>query len=196
MINDLFNNYKQSVIELADKLPQWNSKDFGRKFNSAISSLFEEAGELSGLISKKRIRKDYWCVEPKTLPDFEEIKQKFTDEASDFLWVMTCSCYCLGHGDIDILSILKESEEEYSNYNIKFEQTLYDIFSSISTMNISNMFDDRSLETCLKDLVYSFGLFLAALYCEYDIKFEDMIKYNLDKLSNRYDTDGKRVDGK
>ena len=41
-----------------------------------------------------------------------------------------------------------------------------------------------------------FSLFLLALKVEYNITLDDLIDYNMNKLSNRYDKDGKRTDGK
>ena len=43
----MFEIYSKSVYELADKLPQWSSKDYHRRFNNAVASLLEEAGEFS-----------------------------------------------------------------------------------------------------------------------------------------------------
>ena len=57
-LKDKLIEFEDSVIELASKLPQWNSEDMNRRLNSAGFSLLEEAGEISGLVSKKRIRKN------------------------------------------------------------------------------------------------------------------------------------------
>ena len=45
------NNFEQSVIDLANKLPQWSSEDMDRRKQSSVSSMFEEMGELCGLVS-------------------------------------------------------------------------------------------------------------------------------------------------
>lgn len=191
-----FKEYEKIVHNLADKLPQWNTEDFERKFKSSISSLLEEAGELSGLISKKRIRKHYWKADPKTLSDFKDIREQFMNEASDFLWVLVCSCYCLGYETIDIPVKLELAFKDYSDYDLDLEQTLFDVFSSIILMDTANLFEDRNIGVCLEDTIYTFGLFLASLYHEYDISLDDLLKYNMSKLEHRYDKDGKRVDGK
>ena len=195
-MNPLFEEFKQSVYELANKLPQWSSEDYSRRFHSAMSSLFEEAGEISGLISKRRIRKNYWKAVPNTLEDFEIIRQEFISEASDFLWVLTCSCYVLGHIDIDLIKQFSDAEIEYNNYELDFEQTLYDVFSSLVLTENANLFEDRCIRSCLEDVAYSFGLFLASLFKEYNISFDELLTYNMNKLEHRYDKDGKRVDGK
>lgn len=195
-MNPLFEEFKQSVYELANKLPQWSSEDYSRRFHSAMSSLFEEAGEISGLVSKRRIRKNYWKAVPSTLEDFNVIKQEFISEASDFLWVLTCSCYVLGHVDIDLIKQFSEAEVEYNNYELDFEQTLYDVFSLLVLTENANLFEDRCIHSCLEDVAYSFGLFLASLAKEYSISFDELLTYNMDKLGHRYDKDGKRVDGK
>ena len=58
MTTTYFNIFEDSVFNLAQELPQWNSDDKERILVSSISSLHEEAGEISGLISKFRIRKE------------------------------------------------------------------------------------------------------------------------------------------
>lgn len=188
-LENLFLEYQQSVIDLANKLPQWNSKDYNRRLNSAIASLFEEAGEISGLISKTRIRKDYWKKDVKTLSDYEDIRQKFIDETSDFLWVLVCSCYSLGwKGDIYNILI----KEPNNILGMTFESSLYNIFDDIFSLNVCC----GDIKPFIYDIIFDFNIFLSKLNEEYEIKLEDLITFNMNKLNNRYDKDGKRVDGK
>lgn len=196
---ELFNQYKQSVYELADKLPQWNSEDKNRVLDSAISSLFEEAGEIAGIISKKRIRKDYWNAEEKQLYDYKEIRQKFIDETSDFLWVFVCSCHCLGYDSIPNLEHFNDVRKEYEeSTTTNFNHILFDLICDITAFHIQASYADGfAIVSTLHDIAYTFGLFLAALEDKYDITFDVLIKYNLSKLNVRYDsTTGKRLDGK
>lgn len=199
----MFEIYSKSVYELADKLPQWSSKDYYRRFNNAVASLLEEAGEISGLISKYRLRSkgdiDFYNTKFRDLPiDIQQtIKQKFIDEVSDELWVLTCTCYALGYKDsIDIPRIFKEAEEVYDYFDMELEQALFDVVSTIVTMNQNNLFEDCNIVFSLCEIVKYFGIFLAALNREYGISFDDLMKYNMNKLGLRYDENGKRVDGK
>ena len=193
-VTENFEEYKKSVYELANKLPQWNSDDYSRRYYSAVSSLFEEAGELSGLISKKRIRKNYWFTKPSNLIDFEEIKQKFIDEASDFLWVLVCSCYSLGYTDLDFIEQFDIASEEFSILSYNFEQSLFNVIADISSLNMVNNFQYKALGPYFNDIIYSFGVFIQYLNTDYGITLDDLIRHNNEKLSNRYDKDGKRVD--
>lgn len=97
MNKEKFQEFEKSIHNLADKLPQWKKDSpIDRRMQSAYFSLLEEAGEISGLISKKRIRKHYWeTKDVKTLEDYSKIKEKFIDETGDFLWVFICSCYSI-----------------------------------------------------------------------------------------------------
>lgn len=188
---ELWNQYKNSVIDLASKLPQWNSFDLHRKYYSAISSLFEEAGELAGICSKMRSRSKEYGVSTKEQTNFNDARQKFIDETSDFLWVLTCTSWCL-NTDVDVFCVINESINNFvqdfdDTTDCDFELFLYDLFSSIVEFTLDNKF---------KSIVYEFGYFLEALNREYNITFEDLIQHNMDKLNNRYDKDGKRVDGK
>ena len=199
----MFEIYSKSVYELADKLPQWSSKDYYRRFNNAVASLLEEAGEISGLISKYRLRSkgdiDFYNTKFRDLPiDIQQtIKQKFIDEVSDELWVLTCTCYAFGYKDsIDSPRTFKEAEEIHDCLDIELEQALFDVVSCITIMNQNNLFEDCNIVFSLCEIVKHFGIFLAALNREYGISFDDLMKYNMDKLGLRYDKDGKRVDGK
>lgn len=205
----LFSEYENSVIALANKLPQWNPKtaSYERRYYSAISSLFEEAGELSGLISKKRIRKDYWKSNTKNLEDFEDIRSEFLSEASDFLWVMVCSYYCLHNIADDIFTRIFNNIQKYEVdkktgiieelNGFVFEHSVYELFSVIVLMRSTSIFEDnRELKYYIYDLVKSFSNFAYELYLEYNISLTDMINYNMDKLGTRYDKNGQRTDGK
>ena len=194
-MKELIEEFKTSVHRLADSLPQWNSDNKQRRFHSAVASLFEEAGELSGLISKKRIRKNYWKAEIKLLEDCAEIKEKFTDEASDFLWVLVCSCHCLGYNDIDVFELMSDAHNEYVSTKPDLEFTLYEVFGDIHNLSISDIagYDMRS---CLYDIAYDFGMFISALNSEYGVTLESMMRSNMSKLGQRYTSDGTRKDGK
>lgn len=206
----LFSEYENNVIDLANKLPQWNPKtaSYERRYYSAISSLFEEAGELSGLVSKKRIRKDYWKSDTKSLKDFEDIRSEFLSEASDFLWVMVCSYYCLHNISDDIYTRIFNNIHKYEINkktgivveNLKgfvFEHSVYELFSVVVLMRSTSIFEDgRELKYYIYDLVKSFSNFAYELYLEYNISLTDMINYNMNKLGTRYDKNGQRTDGK
>ena len=165
----MFEIYSKSVYELADKLPQWSSKDYHRRFNNAIASLLEEAGEISGLISKYRLRSkgdiDFYNTKFKDLPtDIQQtIRQKFIDEVSDELWVLTCTCYVLGYkNDINIPHVFEKAEEMYKHFDVEFEQTLFDIISSITIMNSNNLFEDCDIFISFYEVVTNFGIFFSS----------------------------------
>ena len=92
--------------------------------------------------------------------------------------------------------MFKEAEEMYDYFDIEFEQTLFDVVSAIVIMNQNNLFEDCNIVFSLCEIVKCFGTFLAALNREYGISFDDLMKYNMNKLGLRYDENGKRVDGK
>nr|CAI9752290.1 hypothetical protein CVNMHQAP_CVNMHQAP_CDS_0113 [uncultured phage] len=122
-ITDLYSKFENSVAELSSKLPQWNSEDTDKVILSAVSSLFEEAGELCGLVSKYRIRKHYYKTKPSELENFDEIRTKFIDESGDLLWVMSCTEQNLIKKD-KIKPILFTQNEDY---NLSLEVALFDI---------------------------------------------------------------------
>ena len=161
-----FNEYKKSVYELADKLPQWNSDDYGRRFESAISSLFEEAGEISGLVSKKRIRKDYWKADTKQLKDFDSIRDSFLSESSDFLWVLVCSCYSLGY-DVDFIEQYNKVKYDWQDYyentdNLvyDFNRCVFDIINAVNGIDSIRLFNTSQEENqCYKDNLF---------YCDFN----------------------------
>ena len=204
-MSEYFKNFEESVIELANKLPQWNSENYNRRTQSAVSSLFEEAGEISGLISKYRTRKDYYSTPPKELTkgDFNKIREKFLDESGDLLWVLVCSVYCLLKGTskhIDIEQILNSE----SIYNLSFEDALFDVIRDINLLRQTIMFldnvendDDADRVFCaFLDLLCSFRTFLYFLGDEYNITLENICEHNMEKLGVRYDKEGKRTDNK
>lgn len=191
-----FNVFEESVKNLSEKLPQWNSNDKERTIMSAVSSLLEEAGEISGLISKKRVRKSYWKTEPKSLDDFYEIRNKFIDEVGDFLWVLVCSIQCLTKNKIDIEKKLCEDKH---NYDVTFEIALFDVISDIITLQQHLMFNGNDEEDFIliedfEFLLESFNAFLSCLNKEYDIGLNKLCEHNMKKLNIRYTKDGKRID--
>ena len=201
---ELFDNYKKSVYDLADKLPQWSSEQLDRRVKASISSLFEEAGEISGLYSKYCTRTnkhgiDFYNTPVATLPSdvYEEVREKFIDEASDFLWVLVASCHALANEGVGLLAQFTKAREDIINdQHITFDNSLFDIFGSIFVMYSSTHFNDKSFIECLSDIAYSFGIFLTMLNTRYEIILSDLIKHNMEKLGFRYDANGKRVDGK
>lgn len=182
-----FKDFEESVISLADTLPQWNSDNIERRIQSSVASLFEEAGELSGLVSKYRTRKSYYNANPKELEDFDKIKEKFVDEAGDFLWVLICSIHCLlGDNKFDTEKFLTEDD----SFSLTLETSLFDVISDIVTLQQHIMFNDNVIdESIVSDFEYlisSFDTFLHFLNKEYDITLEEICKYNMDKLNKRY----------
>lgn len=198
---ELFDTYKKSVQELADKLPQWSSSEMNRRILASVSSMFEEAGELSGLISKYRTRTnkngiDFYTTKVSNLPldVYTEVRQKFIDEASDFLWVLTASCHALANDGVGMLAQFTKAKQDKCQTN--FDDALFDIFGSIYVLYSSLNFQDKSIMFSLSDISYNFGNFLALLEKEYEISLTTLILHNMEKLGVRYDADGKRVDGK
>lgn len=49
----------------------------------------------------------------------------------------------LGHVDIDLIKQFSEAEIEYNNYELDFEQTLYDVFSSLVLTENANLFEGQ-----------------------------------------------------
>lgn len=203
----MFKDYQKGVHDLASKLPQWNSSDLERRYYSAMSSLFEEAGELAGICSKMRSRSKQYGMEPRKQDNFNDAKQKFIDEASDFLWVLVCSCYSIHSEpiDIDFLKYIKGAKSDINSLDLNLEQSLYYVLSSINAMNSAYLFYEEKetkmiavdlLKYCLSDIIYSFGLFLAVLNSEYDINLTVLMQHNQAKLSTRYNDKGVRIDGK
>lgn len=195
--DSVFQQFKKSVISLADTLPQWNSEIVDRRIQSAISSLFEETGELCGVVSKKRTRKDYYGATPKDLPDFDEIRTIFLDETGDLLWVLLCSVHCLIGDDKIIVEELLNGED---NYCMTFEASLFDIMRDISLLQQCLMFTDNIITIqvihSFEDLLLSFKTYLRFLNKEYDIDLNEICEYNMNKLGARYNSNGQRVDGK
>lgn len=199
---NLYNQYKDSVYALADKLPQWSSAQKDRRYKAAISSMFEEVGEISGLISKYRTRTnkkgiDFYNTPLKELPyeTVEEIKEKFLDETGDICWVFTATCHVLANEGIGIFTQFAKAEAD--NLDISFEDSLFNIFGSIFTFYVSScsLEDDVRSIKCLQDIAYDLGVFIYNLNKEYNITLEDILKHNMEKLGFRYDVNGKRVDG-
>ena len=200
--NAVFSEFKDSVIALAKNLPQWNSNIFERRIQSSISSLFEEAGELCGLVSKYRTRKNYFNLSSediKNLSNFDEIKEKFIDETGDFLWVLVCSTYALMAKDA--ADTITKKIRTYT-YSLSLEESLYDIIREVAILQQSIMFENNSnnISFCAMrsfENIYSiFRTYLDYLKTDYDITLEDVCKYNMNKLGVRYDDKGNRLDGK
>lgn len=199
---NLYNQYKDSVYALADKLPQWSSAQKDRRYKAAISSMFEEVGEISGLISKYRTRTnkkgiDFYNTPLKELPyeTVEEIKEKFLDETGDICWVFTATCHVSANEGIGIFTQFAKAEAD--NLDISFEDSLFNIFGSIFTFYVCScsLEDDVRSIKCLQDIAYDLGVFIYNLNKEYGITLEDILKHNMEKLGFRYDVNGKRVDG-
>ena len=189
----MYTEFRKSVIDLADKLPQWNSpEDRERTQLAAISSLYEECGELCGCFSKYFTRGEHWRKNKKELEDFEKAKEKFTDEASDLLWVLVCAGNYICNEDF--YSIFDNKNEQYS---LTIDTALFDIMRDINILRQDIMFDEENIKAIRKDFQYlaiSYLTFVEALNEVYDITFDDICKYNINKLNKRYDSTGKRVD--
>lgn len=201
---NLIEEYKKSVCELADKLPQWNSEQKDRVYKAAFSSLFEETGELSGVISKYRTRTnkqgiDLYNTKIEDIPSdlLEEIKYKFTDESSDVIWLLTAICHVLINEGIGLFTRLEAAK--YLNTEISLEDALFSTIGAIYILYVSNKFEENNkiiLYRGLSEIIDAFGVFLVKLKEEYNITIEDILKLNMKKLDSRYDETGKRVDGK
>lgn len=210
----LFNEFEESVYELADKLPQWNSKDYARRKVSAYSSILEELGEVSGLVSKYRVRKHYWKANTKELDNLDEIKNKFIDELADTLWVITCSYHALNvYNDnpgllpkskgFNLFKELKRASNEYSkqiiNYNNNNEEFTLETFLFTMIKDATIIVDIDSspvLDLLFVALFRDFGRLMYAMNKEYGITIDDLMISNMNKLGKRYDKDGNRTDGK
>lgn len=197
----LYNQFKQSVYDLADKLPQWNTEQYDRKFTAAVSSMFEELGEISGLISKYRTRTDkhgtdFYNTLVKDIPaeTLYTIKNKFIDEAGDAIWILTAACHVFANESIGIFSRFIMAKE--NNIDISLEDALFSTIGSVYVLYTSTKFEDNNIGRCLNDIADAFGLFLVKLEETYGITLDEILIHNMEKLGVRYDNDGKRIDGK
>lgn len=197
-IDKLYLEFQKSVETLSGKLPQWQPNNEDRLKQSVISSLFEELGELCGLVSKYRTRRHYWNIKPKDLSteDFNKIREKFVDETGDFLWVLVCSIknIWINLNDINILKELTECPI----YDVSFEQALFDIIRDVSIFRQNLLFIENITDVSKRDVIdilNSFGIYLSKLNEEYGITFSEIITYNMNKLNNRYTNSGERKDG-
>lgn len=205
-----YSKFEQSVVELSEKLPQWDRHNLLRCTQSAISSLFEEAGEICGLISKKRIRKHYWNATPIELEDFKEIRNKFIDEVGDFLWVLVCSVKSLTGNKINIKNIFDEVKDRKCIKNedsLSLEIILFEMIANIVILeqdlllnpdleiDNDNYVNSSKIIVDFNIILSIFKSFLIKLYKEYDINLNDIIEFNMNKLNNRYDEKGQRTDG-
>lgn len=191
-----FEKYEQFVYELADKLPQWSSEDYERRRIAGISSILEELGEVSGLVSKYRTRKHYWRANAKSLDDFEAIKAKFIDELADTLWVMLAAHHALNvdekykiprNSNIDVYAIFTDNQ-------MWSDRTLEDAL--FTTIKYATELKSDLSDYVFSDLFICFSFLLEKMHIEYDITLDDLVDTNMKKLGNRYDADGNRTDGK
>lgn len=193
----MLQDFIDSVVNLSNKLPQWNSDNIERRVQSSISSLFEEAGEISGLISKYRTRKNYYGAETRKLENFDYIRTKFIDETGDFLWVLVCSANCLNI-PTNIYELLYDDKKD--DFSLSLEIALFDVIRDITLLQQQLMFgDDKTTKKviyCFEDLFISFRVFLRFLAIEYSITLENIMQYNMEKLNVRYDDKGQRLDNK
>lgn len=184
-------NMEKSVKELADHLPQWMSTDKDRVIYSALSSLFEETGEICGCISKYRIRKNY-NQKPNMLDNYKDIRIKFMDEAGDLLWVLICSIQRLAPETVDFTKIFNDPR----TYNMSLEDAIFDFAEILVCLRNDLQGNDVHLNDTFIDLVYAYKTFVQALFLEYEITLEEVVEYNMNKLNARYTSDGVRTDGK
>lgn len=193
------NEFEQSVIDLASKLPQWNSEDMNRRKQSSVSSMFEEVGELCGLVSKYRTRKHYYKLDPSELDvdDYKKIRNKFIDESGDALWVITSSLHSLLDTSKLFLADLFERTEIDNTKTNCLDEALFDLVDNVSILHQELCFNDKNnLMDNLEFIIASFMLFVDHLTEEYKITLENIIENNMIKLGNRYTKDGQRTDGK
>lgn len=222
-MTQLMQDFKQSVYNLADNLPQWSSDDIKRRKTAAVSSMFEECGEICGLVSKYQTRKikgtDLWLTDFESLPDETKatIIEKFKDETGDFLWVVTAAIHSVLKDKLDICDILN-GINSISNINImeqlarEFmfdvnEDNSEDVTSTLCIHILSELMDDIRMtfsDDNNDDEVVAIGhafmsdicALLVYLKLKYDISLEDILLHNMEKLGVRYDENGNRVDGK
>lgn len=206
-MKQIFKDFQDSVVELADKLPQWSSEDVRRRRYSAMFSLCEEAGEISGLMSKYRCRKkkdiDYYNTAFENLPEEnkEEIRNKFIDETGDFLWVLVCSEHSLLGKETVLYTMLRLYADYILEQSCNIEYVLMRLINETSAFFgkdfcYSEQPKDIIIASSIKRILNSFTLFCAELYFEYNITLEEIIEHNMEKLGVRYDKNGKRTDGK
>lgn len=203
---ELFSKYRDSVVKLAEKLPQWNSSaPFDRRIMATLSSILEETGEISGLVSKyyTRVSKtgiDYYTTPIKDLPYdvYMEIKNKFIDEVGDLFWVITAGAYVL---DLDLLDAFKNkivSDVKFAQHNLIYY--LCYIVSDVTYIDtILRSYRPKLEELKLyfaSQLSYALVNLVLLLNRDYNITFEEILTHNMEKLGFRYDDTGKRVDGK
>lgn len=201
MEKDILMKFISSVDDLSSKLPQWNSEDKTRVVLSALSSLFEEAGEISGVISKYRIRKDNYGKKPKELNNYDDAKTKFLDETGDLFWVIICTYCKLFKEHISTDDIFKILNDDYTGYCLSFEASLFDIIRDICLFEqqillFSDATVDKTVVSTFIDLLNEFSAFLDYLFIEYEIYPSDICEYNMNKLGVRYDNEGNRLDNK
>lgn len=222
----LFDNFEESVQSLSSKLPQWNSTNFNRKAIASVSSLLEELGEISGLISKYCTREkkeiDFYNISIAGLPNnvFDEVRNKFIDETSDFLWVLFSSAINLLPADIyetktklefvdlGLLDPANAIQETYSNILEKKSliDSLYAITEAvidykscldyilINPQRSAKLYENLAIH--ITDIINAFANFFMILGNLYHITLDDVYIANMEKLGIRYNEDGQRVDGK
>ena len=204
MNKQLIQDFVKSVTDLADKLPQWNSEIRTRRVYAATLSMLEETGEIAGCMSKFRTRKkgdvDYYYTPPKSLPNYEEVREKLLGECCDLLWILVCSEYSL-YKTTDVCSkIVQYKEKETSSHCM--ESLLLQLASCISQLSLSliayedAIVDSEHQKGILCKICYLFAQLIDKLEREYDITLENVMLYNMEKLGKRYDKNGKRTDGK
>lgn len=221
-MTDLQKDFINSVKDLSSKLPQWNSEDKNRVIHSTLASMFEELGEISGAISKYRLRSkngvDYYYTPPKETPNYDEIRQKFIDEIGDFVWVLTASVLnnvkeqkyqtmifnkLMEEKDNNSVSTVSNEQDMITKSNDKYlnmHTALFDIIRDVVLLYQTYLFNDFDFDKYnfnrYLNIVSSFNLFFIFVSNEYDITFNDILTYNISKLGKRYTSTGKRVDGK
>lgn len=191
-----YKQFETSVTELMHTLPQWDMNEPKRVLVSMLSSLFEEAGEISGLISKFRVRKNYGVTDYRQLDNFKEIREKFIDEVGDFLWVLVCSIRCIFNDKsapnfVDIESLL--DKDHFVAESLEFAH--FCLISDISALHQTLCFNDNELNSdtvafAFEDIIDSFNTVLYFLGEDYDISVNDLYVHNVEKLNNRYNKKG------
>lgn len=219
-IKNLIKNYEEGVFELADKLPQWTKQaDKTRRNTAVVSSMFEECGEICGLISKYETRNikgvDMWNLENFDDLPYEkklEIHNKFVDETGDFIWVLTAAMHSLGCNlsiselfdsldRYEEIKDLKQLQHYVCNDSVEgiklslniMSEVMYDIYLLYDSV-LSNV--SKIAHTFRFFIIEDFAIFIKYLNLKYNICSEEILMFNMDKLGVRYDSNGNRLDGK
>lgn len=171
----LMSDFKQSVHKLADNLPQWSSEDKNRRRVAAISSMFEECGEICGLISKYQTRNVKGVNLWKTKIDLDSISDdlrstiisKFVDETGDFLWVFTAATHCVFDDKLDVCDMVKVAKKILKNkQNLQELCDEYFVSALMNDDNDNNNDDEYTLGVSILSEIMN-GIYILPNYSSY-----------------------------